>query len=108
MDLTAGTTVHLLRGTQYAGAWTLTEVGAPDANGWQAITSSPLPDRPYSGRGWITRAEDAFATEAEARAAGKARRKPRTVRTPQPLYGDFAMLAAFSGIKTDGTGRNAR
>jgi len=100
MELTAGQTVHLLRGTQYAGAWNLTEVGAADANGWQAIAGG--------GRRWFTQAADAFATEAEARAAGKARRKPRTVRTAQPLYGDFAMLAAFSGIKTDGTGRNAR
>ena len=100
MELTAGTTVHLLRGTQYAGAWTLTEVGAPDANGWQAIADG--------GRRWFTQAADAFATEEEARAAGRARRQPRRVRTAQPLYGDFAMLAAFNGIKTDGTGRNAR
>ena len=95
MELTAGTTVHLLRGTQYAGAWTLTEVGAPDANGWQAIADG--------GRRWFTQAADAFATEEEARAAGRARRQPRRVRTAQPLYGDFAMLAAFNGA-----GRRAR
>ncbi len=33
-------------------------------------------------------------------------RRPR--RTAQPLYGDYAQLAAFNGIRTDGTGRRAR
>lgn len=32
-------------------------------------------------------------------------RKPRTARKPQALYGDFAQLAAFSGIRTDGSGK---
>lgn len=32
-------------------------------------------------------------------------RAPRRPRQPRPLYGDFAQLAAFHGITTDGTGR---
>lgn len=41
------------------------------------------------------------------KAIASAPRRPRRPRTPQPLYGDFAYLAAFNGIATDGTGRKA-
>ena len=97
---TAGQTVHLLNGTKYAGRWELAEVGAPDANGWCAIKST-------DGAEWFTKPADAFPTEEEARAAAKARRKPRTPKAPQALYGDFAQLARMHGIATDGTGRRA-
>lgn len=96
--LVAGATVHLLRGSKYAGCWTLATVGEPDAHGWRAITGTDRCE-------WFTRGEDAFATEADARAAAKARRKPRSPKTAQPLYGDFAQLARLNGIATDGTGR---
>lgn len=45
------------------------------------------------------------AYRAERAARPKAPRRPRQ---PQPLYGDFAQLAAFHGVATDGTGRRRR
>lgn len=97
-EITAGSTLHLLRGTKYAGAWNLTAVGTPDANGWVSITD----DR---NRSWFTRQDDAFATESDARSEAKNRRKPRQARTPRPLYGDGAVMAMVMGISTDGSGR---
>lgn len=97
--LTAGRTVHLLRGSKYAGAWTLASVEAHDAE-WFAITDT-------RGRQWFARESDTFATEAAAKAEATARRAPRKPKAARPLYGDFAQLASFSGIRTDGTGRKA-
>jgi len=37
-----------------------------------------------------------------------ARKAARAARTPVALYGDYAMLAAFNGVATDGTGRKTR
>lgn len=91
-----GQTVHALRGTKYAGCWTVTAIEDATETGAVLRSGSYL-----QGFLWA----DLFPTEADARAAAKARRKPRTVRQPQPLYGDFAQLAALYGITTDGTGR---
>lgn len=91
-----GRTVHLIRGTKYAGQWTITEA-IDNGDGWVQIKGD--------GCMWFTREADCFDTEAEARTVATSRRKPRGARTPRPLYGDFAMLAAFSGIRTDGTGQ---
>lgn len=52
--------------------------------------------------------EEIHLTAADRDATCRALRKPRQARTPQPLYGDFAALAMFHGISTDGTGRVAR
>jgi hypothetical protein len=97
-----GRTVHLLNGTRYAGAWTvtwvITEADAP-VDAWFRIFA----DR----RMWSSRMADVFASEAEARAEARSRRAPRRSRQPEPLYGDYAQLAAFHGIRTDGTGRRA-
>ena len=50
----------------------------------------------------------AYELEAAARkAARKAAAKANPKRTARPLYGDFALMAAFNGITTDGTGRKA-
>ena len=94
--LVPGNTVHLLRGSKYAGEWKLTSVEAHDGT-WVKITDG--------GASWFTQEADAFATEAEARAEAKNRRAPRKARTARPLYGDFALLAQFHGIATDGSGR---
>lgn len=91
-----GRTVHLLRGSKYAGEWTIT--ATEDAgNGWLWIMDGKLRTS--------ARPEDIFTSEAEARAAGRGRRKPRQPRQMQRLYGDFAQLAAFHGIRTDGSGK---
>lgn len=99
--LTAGTTVHLLRGTKYAGAWALTAVEPIRADGYHRI---------YAGKvEWFTRPEDAYATEADAKAAARARRQPRTPKRTPVLYGDHAQLAALYGMRNaDGTGRARR
>ncbi|MGH9094475.1 MAG: hypothetical protein ACRDXE_04880 [Acidimicrobiales bacterium] len=75
--LTPGTTVHLLRGSRYSGAWTLETVGAEHVEnfpGWYVITAD-------NGR-WMVREIDAFATEADARAEARNRRAPRGSRKP--------------------------
>lgn len=95
-----GMTVHIARGARYDGAWTLTEVGPADAAGWMAIRDGRC--------AWFVKAEHIFGTEELARAAAGRRRAPRRPRQPQPLYGDYAQLAAFHGIATDGTGRVLR
>ena len=48
---------------------------------------------------------EAAARKAARKAAAKANPAPK--RTNRPLYGDFALMAAFNGITTDGTGRKA-
>lgn len=92
-----GQTTHVLRGSKYMGAFEIAEI-VSETDGWVQFKTT---DRvTYSAQ-----PGDMFTTEAAAKAEGKSRRKPRQARTPQPLYGDFAMLAMFSGIRTDGTGR---
>lgn len=50
-------------------------------------------------------AAEAYRLEVSARrSAGQRNRQPRKA---QPLYGDYAQLAKFHGIATDGTGRKA-
>lgn len=88
-------TYHVLRNTKYAGGgWT---IAGPATDGWVPIKRD--------GAAWFARPCDLFATEAEARTEGTARRKPRQGRTHRSLYGDYAQLAALHGIATDGTGR---
>ena len=104
-------TKHLLRNTKYAGEHNIIEATPAEdpssANeGWYHIRFQHGPvGAPLSVGEWFTRSIDAFDTEAEARAEAKNRRKPPTPRTPTPLYGDFAQLARWNGIRTDGTGR---
>lgn len=93
-----GRTVHLLRGSRYAGAFHVDEIRANGTDGWFHVVDG----RVQSG---ATRIEDVFPTEGEARAAARTRRKPPTRRERPALYGDFALLAAFNGIATDGSGR---
>jgi hypothetical protein len=88
--LTPGTTVHLLRGSKYAGAWELAEVGEPDANGWQHLRT--VDHGPMTVREWYSRPEDAFASEAEARAEGRNRRAPRRQRQIAGEWGQAALL----------------
>lgn len=85
--LTPGATVHLLNNTKYAGCWTLAAVGAPDGNGWQAITGT-------NRMAWHTRAADAFATEADARAEAKSRRAPRRTRQVSGEWGMACLLVS--------------
>ena len=92
---------HIARGARYAGVWNVTSAEPTDGYpGWVTI----IADRGQ----WMVELTDCFATEDEARAAVRARRRPRRPRRPQPLYGDFAQLAALHGIATDGTGRRLR
>lgn len=87
--LVAGATVHLLSGTRYLGRFdALRSVGEPE-RGYRLVTSA-------DGAQVYTRPEDAFATEADARAAAKARRQPRQTRQPNYGYGDGATLAMFA------------
>lgn len=97
-----GRTVHLLNGTRYAGEWTIDRVWEQGEHpgGYFRIAGT--------GGQWSTRMDDVFATEADARAEARNRRQPRRARQAQPLYGDFAQLAALHGIATDGTGRRNR
>lgn len=94
-----GRPVHILRGTTYAGEWTLTvaEPAEGPPAGWLRISDGR--------RQWFAQPEDIFDTEEAAREAAHARRRPRRPRQPQPLYGDFAQLAAFHGVSTDGSGK---
>lgn len=109
MTETTTTDVHVLRGTRYLGCWqdpTIRPAGEVpevrgDAAGWLAVTDA-------RGTMALARPEDLFDTEAEARAEAKARRQPRRPRQARPLYGDYAQLAAFVGIATDGSGRRNR
>ena len=102
-------TIHVLHGTRYLGAFenatTRPASEVPEArgnlDGWLQVTSS-------GGCSVLARAEDLFDTETDARSEAKARRRPRQTRTAPALYGDFALLAQFSGIRTDGTGKVAR
>lgn len=55
----------------------------------------------------VTRAHNAAVVAARQARAEYRRANPRPARQPQPLYGDFAQLAAFRGLRTDGTGRRA-
>jgi len=87
--LIAGRTVHVLRGSKYAGAWELAEVGEADENGYRQIIDTRK-------RSWFARDEDAFATEADAKAEAKARRAPRRPRQEAPLYGDGGMLVMMA------------
>lgn len=99
--LLPGATVHLIRGTKYHGPVTLTTVGEPDTDGWRPITAGRVE--------WFTRDEDAYTTEADARAAAKARRQPRQPKRPAVLYGDWGQLAALNGmVNEDGAGRNRK
>lgn len=89
-------TVYIVRGAKYVGAFDVVHAEEV-ADGWVSIR--------YGNDGrceWFARPEDTFATEAEARECARSRRQPRRQRPA--LYGDFAMLAAFSGIRTDGSG----
>lgn len=43
---------------------------------------------------------------AAIKVARKTARPARAKRTAQPLYGDMALMAAFNGIATDGSGRS--
>lgn len=95
-----GQTWHLLRGSKYAGVYSIDSAELVDNGPWIHIH--------HDGRGeWHTQLADCFPTEAEARAEGKARRKQRQAKQPVALYGDFAQLARFHGLRTDGTGRKA-
>jgi hypothetical protein len=89
-----GRTIYVARGARYDGAYEIAQV-IERADGWIQI-------RMTGGSLWFIRPEHAFATESEAREAAKSRRQPRRQRVG--LYGDFAALAAFSGIRTDGSG----
>lgn len=106
------TTAHIANGTRYGGSW---PTCLPMTEALAAEHSIVLPKGAdpsayvllLDGRTtWTARADDVFATEAEARAACKARRQPRRPKPQGPaLYGDFAMFAAWNGIATDGSGR---
>jgi hypothetical protein len=98
---TTENTVHVLHGSRYVGAFANATVTAHE-DGVHSLVRSADGSQVYAAAG------DMFATEAEAREVAKARRKPRTQRQPQALYGDFAQLAAFHGLRTDGSGRKAR
>lgn len=50
----------------------------------------------------------AAAYQAEVTARRSAAQRNRKPRTLQPLYGDYAQLAAWHGVATDGTGRTNR
>jgi hypothetical protein len=70
--LTPGTIVHVLRGTQYRGAWT---VSGPIGGKWEGhywITTDHAR--------WTMAADDAYPTAAEARAEAKARREANKAR----------------------------
>lgn len=95
-----GKTWYLLNGSKYAGEWAITETGELAEGSTYFMIKA---DRVC----WSTRLADCFETEAEARAEGKARRKPRQPKRTQALYGDYAQLASFHGIKTDGSGKRA-
>ena len=97
----AGTTVHIARGAKYAGAFEVAEA-TEAGDGWIAIRFRPAGMDIEARCEWFTRPEDTFATEAEARECARSRRQPR--RRRPALYGDFGWLAAFSGIRTDGSG----
>lgn len=102
-ETVTGTTVHVLRGTKYAGEWNVTTAQQIDGYpGWVTITDAAR------GMQWNVELADCYETEAEAREVGRSRRRPRQARQARPLYGDFAQLAALNGIRTDGTGRRAR
>ena len=51
---------------------------------------------------------DVCCEPACRKALKSAPRRPRTPKSPRPLYGDYAMLARINGIATDGTGRVIR
>lgn len=97
LDPHAGDTVHILRGSKYAGAWTLTADPVLRPDGWLEIRGN--------GAQWFARPCDLFATEVDARTEAKARRRPRTPRTGTTLYGDYATIAMLNGIRLDGTRR---
>ena len=99
-----GRTIHVLRGTKYQGSYAVTRV--------VRVTGDWVQFEFQGAHGmtgvYSTRPEDAFHAEDDARAEGRARRKPRQPRRPRrgpALYGDYAQLAAFHRIATDGTGR---
>lgn len=95
-------TFHVLRGSKYhGGGWSV------DTNSVRYGQEGWLPMVHESGSQWYARPVDLFATEAEARAEARSRRKPRQACQPVALYGDFAMLARMNGIRTDGTGRKS-
>lgn len=103
-------TAYVIRRSRYVGAFEQATIrpafehpdvkGATEGDGFVTVTSA-------DGCMTIAADTDIFDTEAEARAAAKANRKPRQPKQMQPLYGDFAQLAAFNGIRTDGSGRKA-
>lgn len=105
-------TIHVLHGTRYVGAFenatTRPASEVPEArgdlDGWLQVQSP----RFGSSVSVLARPEDLFDTETDARTEAKARRRPRQTRTAPALYGDFALLARFSGVSTDGTGRRNR
>jgi hypothetical protein len=91
--LVPGATVHLLRGSKYAGEWKLTEVSPAEGYpGWFFIRA----DRGQ----WFTQPADAFATEAEARAEGRARRQPRRAKVQPVVAGEWGMACQLGMIGT--------
>lgn len=99
LDEMVGQTWHVLRGTKYHGTFHV-DAATPSEGDWYEVRDGKV--------SWHLRLQDCYRTEEQARSAARALRKPRQPRTPQPLYGDYAQLAALHGLRTDGTGRRAR
>jgi hypothetical protein len=84
-----GQTIHMLRGSKYAGVMTVDSV--EDAGqGWYWLRGSCCQTS--------ARPEDVFATEAEARTEGRARRQPRRQRVVSGEWG-MAILLTNPGAK---------
>ena len=111
MTTASAPTLHTIRGSRYGGAWEAAEVLSVADSGLETrgdITGYVVIRSTVSRVTQLVRSDEIFASEAEARAAAKALRAPRRPRQTQPLYGDFAWVAAFNGIRTDGSGKVAR
>ncbi len=106
--------VHIANGTRYGGRYEQATPLTAEVAEERSIRLGKCDPADYvlvvaaNGAYNTAHVDDVFASEEEARAACRARRKPRQPKTVQPLYGDFAQLAAFVGVRTDGTGRRAR
>ena len=83
------------------------EISRPCAYGCGEIVTSTFRGPLACGKGdcldrYNAAAEAQQAETSRRRSEAQRNRKPRTAR---PLYGDYAQLAAFFGLATDGTGR---
>jgi hypothetical protein len=78
-----------------------------DCAGEITTTYKPPADGVSCGRGPCNAAHNArvAAYQAEVSRRRSEAQRNRRPRAPQPLYGDFAQLAAMHGVATDGTGR---